>query len=145
MIVQNVRRRTSHTDMTFTFRAAERALRALAMCSRPPRPKSATSRYQGFGGVAKISVIGIGIASVASPGVAAQMFRALSEKGINTLAISTSEIKISVLIDAAYAETRDSGPCTPSMGSTRTDGRPRPVGKITRTAGCQKVQTSGEF
>ena len=37
-------------------------------------------------------------------GVAAQMFKALSEKGINILAISTSEIKISVLIDAAYAE-----------------------------------------
>jgi aspartate kinase len=52
--------------------------------------------------VAKVSVIGIGMRSHA--GVAAQMFNALAEKGINILAISTSEIKISGLIDAAYAE-----------------------------------------
>ena len=52
--------------------------------------------------VAKISVIGIGMRSHA--GVAAGMFKALSEKGINILAITTSEIKISVLINAAYAE-----------------------------------------
>jgi aspartate kinase len=52
--------------------------------------------------VVKVSVIGVGMRSHA--GVAAQMFRALAEKGINILAITTSEIKISVLIDAAYAE-----------------------------------------
>ena len=52
--------------------------------------------------VAKVSVIGIGMRSHA--GVAAMMFKALAEKGINILAITTSEIKISVLIDAAYAE-----------------------------------------
>jgi aspartate kinase len=52
--------------------------------------------------VAKVSVIGIGMRSHA--GVAAQMFKGLGERGINILAISTSEIKISVLIDAAYAE-----------------------------------------
>ena len=49
-----------------------------------------------------LSVIGIGMRSHA--GVAAMMFKALSSKGINILAITTSEIKISVLIDAAYAE-----------------------------------------
>ena len=52
--------------------------------------------------VAKVSVIGIGMRSHA--GVAAQMFQALADKGINIQAITTSEIKISVLIDAAYAE-----------------------------------------
>jgi aspartate kinase len=52
--------------------------------------------------VAKVSAIGVGMRSHA--GVAAQMFSALAEKGINIEAISTSEIKISVLIDAAYAE-----------------------------------------
>src|SRR5690606_4213042 len=52
--------------------------------------------------VVKVSVIGVGMRSHA--GVAAQMFKALAEKGINILAITTSEIKISVLIDAAYAE-----------------------------------------
>jgi aspartate kinase len=53
-------------------------------------------------GVAKVSVIGVGMRSHA--GVAAQMFKALADRGINILAITTSEIKISVLIDAAYAE-----------------------------------------
>ncbi|HET7155786.1 MAG TPA: ACT domain-containing protein, partial [Hyphomicrobiaceae bacterium] len=52
--------------------------------------------------VAKVSVIGVGMRSHA--GVAAQMFSALAQRGINILAITTSEIKISVLIDAAYAE-----------------------------------------
>ncbi len=52
--------------------------------------------------VVKVSVIGIGMRSHA--GVASQMFKALASKGINILAITTSEIKISVLIDAAYAE-----------------------------------------
>ena len=52
--------------------------------------------------VAKVSVIGVGMRSHA--GVAAQMFKALAERGINILAITTSEIKISVLIDAVYAE-----------------------------------------
>ena len=52
--------------------------------------------------IAKVSAIGVGMRSHA--GVAAQMFSALAEKGINIEAISTSEIKISVLIDAAYAE-----------------------------------------
>jgi aspartate kinase len=50
----------------------------------------------------KVSVIGIGMRSHA--GVAAQAFKALSERGINIRAITTSEIKISVLIDAAYTE-----------------------------------------
>jgi aspartate kinase len=52
--------------------------------------------------VVKVSVIGIGMRSHA--GVASMMFKALADKGINILAITTSEIKISVLIDAAYAE-----------------------------------------
>ena len=50
----------------------------------------------------KVSVIGIGMRSHA--GVAQTMFRTLSEKGINIQAITTSEIKISVLIDAEYTE-----------------------------------------
>jgi aspartate kinase len=52
--------------------------------------------------VVKISVIGVGMRSHA--GVAKEMFRTLAEKGINIQVISTSEIKISVLIDAAYTE-----------------------------------------
>ena len=52
--------------------------------------------------VAKVSVIGIGMRSQA--GVARTMFAALAQKGVNIEAIATSEIKISVLIDAAYTE-----------------------------------------
>jgi aspartate kinase len=52
--------------------------------------------------VSKVSVIGVGMRSHA--GVAKTMFTALAEKGVNIQVISTSEIKISVLIDAAYTE-----------------------------------------
>ncbi len=52
--------------------------------------------------VVKVSVIGVGMRSHA--GVAARMFETLAEKGINILVISTSEIKVSVLIEAEYAE-----------------------------------------
>ena len=52
--------------------------------------------------VVKVSVIGVGMRSHA--GVAAMMFRALAERGINIQAITTSEIKISILIEAAYTE-----------------------------------------
>jgi len=52
--------------------------------------------------VAKVSVIGVGMRSHA--GVAKTMFQALADKGVNIQVISTSEIKISVLIDAAYTE-----------------------------------------
>ena len=52
--------------------------------------------------VAKISVVGVGMRSHA--GVAAQMFKALADRGINVLAITTSEIKVSVLIHEDYTE-----------------------------------------
>lgn len=100
MIVQNVAADGLHTDMTFTVQAAElpRALSVLEAA----REDIGNFELKSSDGIAKVSVIGIGMRSHA--GVAAQMFKALAEKGINILAISTSEIKISVLIDAAYAE-----------------------------------------
>jgi aspartate kinase len=61
--------------------------------------------FESVGGsrdVVKVSVIGVGMRSHA--GVAAKAFRTLGEKGINIRAITTSEIKISILIDAAYTE-----------------------------------------
>ena len=57
---------------------------------------------QSEAGMAKVSVIGIGMRSHA--GVAATAFKAMAGKGINIRAITTSEIKISILIDGAYAE-----------------------------------------
>ena len=64
----------------------------------------ATSAHQieGATDVVKVSAIGVGMRSHA--GVAAKAFRALAQKGINIRAITTSEIKFSVLIDAAYTE-----------------------------------------
>lgn len=100
MIVQNVTADGRHADMTFTVQASElpRALEVL----KAAKADIGDFDIQASADVAKVSVIGVGMRSHA--GVAAQMFKALADKGINILAISTSEIKISVLIDAAYAE-----------------------------------------
>jgi len=100
MIVQSVTPDGKHTDMTFTVQATElpRTLETL----KAAKSEIGEFEVQSSADVAKISVIGIGMRSHA--GVAAMMFKALSSKGINILAITTSEIKISVLIDAAYAE-----------------------------------------
>ena len=100
MIVQNVSEDGRHTDLTFTVQSAEldRALEVL----RNSKDSIGYLDLRGSTDIAKVSAIGVGMRSHA--GVAAQMFSALAEKGINIEAISTSEIKISVLIDAAYAE-----------------------------------------
>ncbi len=100
MIVQNISEDGSTTDMTFTVPTAEyeRARRVL----NDSRANIGFEAVQGSTDVAKVSVIGIGMRSHA--GVAAEAFRALASKGINIRAITTSEIKISVLIDASYTE-----------------------------------------
>ncbi len=86
--------------MTFTVPSGD-LQRALDVISKA-REHIGYFDLRGATDVVKVSVIGVGMRSHA--GVAAQMFKALAEKGINIEAISTSEIKISVLIDAAYAE-----------------------------------------
>jgi aspartate kinase len=86
MIVQNVSEDGKTTDLTITASKAQIGYARL---------DSATD-------VAKVSVIGSGMRSHA--GVAAKGFKALSERNINIRAITTSEIKFSVLIDAAYTE-----------------------------------------
>jgi aspartate kinase len=100
MIVQNTSFDGKHTDMTFTVQESdlERVLDVLKSAKKDIGYFDVKSSSD----VAKVSVIGVGMRSHA--GVAAQMFKALAEKGINIQAITTSEIKISVLIDAAYAE-----------------------------------------
>ncbi|MFG1421171.1 aspartate kinase [Roseixanthobacter liquoris] len=99
MIVQNVSA-DGYTDITFTVPAADydRALAALEKA----RDSIGFEVVEGATDVTKVSVIGIGMRSHA--GVAAQAFQALAGKGINIRAITTSEIKISILIDAAYTE-----------------------------------------
>ncbi|MGI9384431.1 MAG: aspartate kinase [Methyloligellaceae bacterium] len=100
MIVQNVSEDGKYTDMTFTVQDTDLD-NALAVLEQA-KDKIGYREVRGATDIVKVSVIGIGMRSHA--GVAAQMFHALSEKGINIEAISTSEIKISILIDAAYAE-----------------------------------------
>lgn len=100
MIVQNISADGETTDMTFTVPEDDLA-RALAVLEA----RKDELRYEDLKGatdIVKVSVIGVGMRSHA--GVAADMFRELSEKGINIQAITTSEIKISILIDAAYQE-----------------------------------------
>jgi aspartate kinase len=100
MIVQNVSADGKTTDLTFTVPAVDyqRALDVIAKA----RPAIGYSRLDGATDVAKVSVIGIGMRSHA--GVAAQAFSALAERSINIRAITTSEIKFSLLIDAAFTE-----------------------------------------
>jgi len=100
MIIQVVSDDTTSTDITFTVPVAdfERARGILEDRSESIR----FSSLQGATDLVKVSAIGVGMRSHA--GVAARAFRALAEKGINIRAITTSEIKFSVLIDAAYTE-----------------------------------------
>ena len=100
MIVQNISEDGSRTDMTFTVPSSD-AEKALAVLEGQKQVVG-YDVVQSESGLAKVSVIGIGMRSHA--GVAASAFKALAEKSINIKAITTSEIKISILIDGAYAE-----------------------------------------
>lgn len=100
MIIQVVSDDQATTDITFTVPTAdyERARTILETM----RETIAYQSLQGATDVVKVSAIGVGMRSHA--GVAARAFRALADKGINIRAITTSEIKFSVLIDAEYTE-----------------------------------------
>ena len=100
MIVQNVSEDGKATDLTFTVPKDDLDL-ALEVLEGQ-RKKLGFKRVQGDPEVVKISVVGVGMRSHA--GVAMRMFQALAEKGINIQVISTSEIKISVLVSDAYTE-----------------------------------------
>ena len=100
MIVQNISEDGSRTDMTFTVPSGDVA-KALAVLDKV-RQTVGFDAIQHDEGMSKVSVIGIGMRSHA--GVAATAFKALAEKGVNIRAITTSEIKISILIDGPYTE-----------------------------------------
>src|SRR5260221_117592 len=99
MIVQNISE-DGHTDLTFTVARSDldRAVAVLEEC----RGTLGFYALKPDSNVVKVSVIGVGMRSHA--GVAKQMFQTLAEKGINIQVISTSEIKVSVLIAAEYTE-----------------------------------------
>ena len=100
MIIQNIAKDKGETDVTFTVPLADLA-RAQALLEER---KDTIGYYRMLANskVAKISVVGVGMRSHA--GVAATMFRALADRGINIQAITTSEIKVSVLIDEDETE-----------------------------------------
>jgi aspartate kinase len=99
MIVQNISA-DGKTDLTFTVSRADldRAVQVLEGC----RETLGFDSLKPDPNVVKVSVIGVGMRSHA--GVAKQMFQTLADKGINIQVISTSEIKVSVLIAAEYTE-----------------------------------------
>jgi len=99
MIVQNVSEDGTLTDLTFTVPTADYNRARLVI--EGAREAVGFHVVQGSTDVAKVSVIGVGMRSHA--GVAAECFAALAAENINIRAITTSEIKISVLIDAPHA------------------------------------------
>lgn len=100
MIIQN-QSVDGKTDFTFTVPRGEynKSVEALTTSLKKDIPEA---HIVGDNKVSKVSVVGVGMRS--HVGIASQMFRTLSEEGINILMISTSEIKISVLIDEKYME-----------------------------------------
>ncbi len=100
MIVQNVSEDGKKTDLTFTVSRSElhRALEAIERAAPAIGYRDVTHDVS----VAKVSIIGIGMRT--HSGVAQMMFRTFAEKGINIEVISTSEIKVSVLIAEEYVE-----------------------------------------
>ncbi|GGB50985.1 aspartate kinase [Blastomonas aquatica] len=100
MIIQNVGRDKGETDVTFTVPAADLA-RSMDLLESA-KEAIGFNRIIPDTNVAKISVVGVGMKSHA--GVASTMFKALADRGVNIVAISTSEIKVSVLIEEDYTE-----------------------------------------
>jgi aspartate kinase len=100
MIIQNIAHDTGSTDVTFTVPGAELA-RAIDTLEKA-KGTIGFAELKSDTKVAKVSVVGVGMRSHA--GVASTMFKALAQRGINVQAISTSEIKVSVLIDEDETE-----------------------------------------
>ncbi|MCB9736260.1 MAG: aspartate kinase [Deltaproteobacteria bacterium] len=100
MIIQNASKKAQRTDLTFTV-PKENAVQAQRLMEEMAGELGA-AEVRADTRIAKISAVGVGMRS--HSGVAATMFETLSASGINIQMISTSEIKISVIIDDAYAE-----------------------------------------
>ncbi|RJG05909.1 aspartate kinase [Noviherbaspirillum cavernae] len=100
MIIQN-QSVEGKTDFSFTVARGEYA-KAMDVLNKSVKEHIGAASIIGDAKVSKVSVVGVGMRS--HVGIASQMFRTLSEEGINIQLISTSEIKISVLIDEKYME-----------------------------------------
>jgi aspartate kinase len=93
VIVQNIGR-SGRTDLTFSV--AESDLKAAEKLVKVAAKTVGAQRVSSAGGIAKLSIVGTGMQG--TPGIAAQMFRALADAGINIEMISTSEIRITCLV-----------------------------------------------
>lgn len=100
MIIQNVGH-DGTTDFSFTVNRGEYA-RTLKILEEQVKPHIGARAIEGDNKICKVSAVGVGMRS--HPGVASKMFRVLAEEGINIQMISTSEIKISVVVDEKYLE-----------------------------------------
>jgi len=100
VIIQNISKE-GKTDFSFTVAQGDYQ-RTLALLREKVAPSWSAAEVLGDPHIAKVSIVGIGMRS--HVGVAATMFRALSEVGVNIQMISTSEIKTSVVIDEKYLE-----------------------------------------
>lgn len=100
MIIQNVGH-DGHTDFSFTVQRGEYA-KARQILENEVKPHVGARAVEGDATICKVSAVGVGMRS--HPGVACKMFRALAEEGINIQMISTSEIKISVVLSEKYLE-----------------------------------------
>ncbi len=100
MIIQNVGH-DGMTDFSFTINRNEFA-RTMDILENQVQPHIGARGVIGGDRIAKVSVVGVGMRS--HVGIASRMFRALAEEGINIQMISTSEIKISVVVDEKYME-----------------------------------------
>ena len=95
MVIQNISSDGKTTDLTFTIKRSDltKTIKTIGLNKKNVKFKSLSSDKK----VSKISIVGAGM--ITTPGVTYKMFRALAQENINILAISTSEIKISVIID----------------------------------------------
>lgn len=100
MIIQNVGH-DGTTDFSFTVNRGE-FTRALNILEEQVKRHVGARAVVGDNKICKVSAVGVGMRS--HPGIASQMFRSLAEEGINIQMISTSEIKISVVVDEKYLE-----------------------------------------
>ena len=97
MVIQNISADGQKTDLTFTTKRSDSSS-AISLIKSNKKIKYENIHMNDK--VSKISIVGAGM--VATPGVTYEMFRSLAEEKINILAISTSEIKISVIIDEKF-------------------------------------------
>jgi aspartate kinase len=100
VIIQNVGH-DGTTDFSFTVNRGDYD-RTFKILDEQIKPHIGARAIEGDNKICKVSAVGVGMRS--HPGVASQMFRALAEEGINIRMISTSEIKISVVVDEKYLE-----------------------------------------